>query len=226
MSAWHEAQQRFGELQQREKVLILVVSLFCVVYLSVWFVISPATKKLENMQMQITSLNTKLSTAQAQEQAIKQAMTIDYKAKVRQKIVEQEELVIALDQKLQQLSHGFVSANKMPMVLSEVLAQQSGVQLIEFKVTGVEPVVSEYQKNLVEQKQEGSYELEQVLFRHNMELKLSGDYFSVQQYMQRLEQLSLKILITGFHYQVKDYPSGELTLNLATVSGNETFIIL
>ena len=219
MSVWQGAQQRFSELQQREKVLLLAVSLFCILYLSIWFAVMPMTAKQDDLKRQINELETSIGAAQIQRQALQQALTVDYKAQMQEKIQAQQAQVDKLDQQLQQLSQGFVAADKMPKVLSDILAAQPGLQLLEFKVTGVQPVMTQAAGAAPES-------AEQVLYRHGMELKISGNYFGARAYMQRLEQAPLRVLITGFHYSVTDYPMGELTLNLATVSANETFIIL
>ncbi|MEM0515082.1 hypothetical protein WCN91_06525 [Pseudoalteromonas sp. YIC-827] len=219
MSLWQDAQQRFSELQQREKVLVLAVSLFCICYLSIWFLILPMTAKQADFKRQINGLEASVAAAKMQQQALQQALTIDYKAQVQEKIKAQQGLVTKLDLQLQQLSRGFVAADKMPQVLADILAGQPGLQLIEFKVTGMQAVMPQAATEAAEP-------VKNVLYKHGMELKISGDYFGTRAYLQRLEQAPLQVLITGFHYRVTDYPMGELTLNLATVSANETFIIL
>ncbi|MEO2281279.1 hypothetical protein [Pseudoalteromonas pernae] len=226
MSKWQDAQQRFGQLQQREKVMILAVSLFCVIYLSVWFVIMPMFQKQADFNKQAVNLEREIAVIDTQQQALRQALSIDYKAKVREKIAEQELQITTLDLQLQQLSQGFIAAENMPKVLSELLAEHSGLQLTSFKVIGVEPVLANTNPSANTNENIDENTVERVLYRHNMELKVSGDYFAAKAYMQKIEQAPLRVLITGFHYHVDEYPKGELTLNLATVSSNDTFIIL
>ena len=220
MSKWQEAEQRFGQLQYREKMMLLAVALFCVVYLSVWFGLMPMLQKQADFNKQIAKLDQDIAVTQTQQHALQQALAVDYKGKVLAQIREQQAQVLALDTQLQQLSQGFIAAENMPQVLSGLLAEQSGVQFVSFKVVGTEPVTvaqGDQQQDAVQ---------EQVLYRHNMELKVSGDYFAVQAYLNKIEQAPLQVLITGFHYHVDEYPNGELTLNLATVSSNDTFIVL
>ncbi|WP_462157081.1 hypothetical protein [Pseudoalteromonas sp. GB56] len=222
MSKWQDAQQRFSQLQRREKIMVLAVSLFCIIYLSVWFVLMPMFQKQADFKKQVANLEREISVIDTQQQALRQALAIDYKAKVREKITAQERQANDLDLQLQQLSQGFIAAENMPKVLSELLAEQSGLQLTSFKVIGVEPVLANAKAN----ENTESNNIERVLYRHNMELKVSGDYFAAKAYMQKIEQAPLRVLITGFHYHVDEYPQGELTLKLATVSSNDTFIIL
>ena len=63
-------------------------------------------------------------------------------------------------------------------------------------------------------------------YQHNMQMTLQGNYFALRDYMARIEQAATRVLITGFHYKVQEHPRAQLTLNLATVSNNETFISL
>ncbi|WP_151173524.1 agglutinin biogenesis protein MshJ [Pseudoalteromonas ruthenica] len=218
MKRWQHISNQFSQLQQREKMLVLTVGLFCILYLGGWFISMPLMENHDQAATQIAGYQSENASLRTQRQALTQALAIDYKANLKLQLQELHQRNRDLDQQLQQLSDGFVSGDRMPDVLGDLLAQQQGVQLLGFKVMGVEAVQTG------EQSEPSSPQLQ--FYQHNMQMTLQGNYFALRDYMARIEQAATRVLITGFHYQVQEHPRAQLTLNLATVSNNETFISL
>ena len=96
-----------------------------------------------------------------------------------------------------------------------LLNEENNVRLVNFKV---EP--SQTIRFGDEEPQSAS------LYRHNMRLIIEGSYFDLRSYLARLQAAPEKVIVTDFAYNVDEYPSASLTLGLATVSNNATFISL
>ena len=56
------------------------------------------------------------------------------------------------------------------------------------------------------------------VYQHPVSVKLEGDYFAVHDYLVRLSQLPIAFYWQGFEYQVSQYPTAQVTLELFTLS--------
>lgn len=216
MSQWQALQSKYDTLEMREKWLILGVILFCLIYLTAWFVITPLSDEISKNKTQIAQFEGQQKSLKGQIESLQIALQTDYKAKIQEQIDAQQKDIDALDSQLQAVTDGYVAAQNMPVALSDLLAQQSGLQWVDFKVKGVEPVTV----NVDVEDQPF------VFYKHHMELVIEGDYFAVETYLKRLENSKNPLLITGFKYEVETYPRALVSLSLATVSSNESFIAL
>lgn len=216
MSQWQALQSKYDTLEMREKWLILGVILFCLIYLTAWFVITPISDEISKNKAQIAQIEGQQKSLKGQIESLQIALQTDYKAKIQAQIDAQQTDIDALDSQLQAVTDGYVAAQNMPVALSDLLAQQSGLQWVDFKVKGVEPVTV----NVDVENQPF------VFYKHHMELVIEGDYFAVETYLKRLENSKNPLLITGFKYEVETYPRALVSLSLATVSSNESFIAL
>lgn len=62
------------------------------------------------------------------------------------------------------------------------------------------------------------------LYKHGIKIKLSGNYFQLRNYLQRLEQLSWKFFWQDFQFEVKEYPSSEVDITIYSLGLNKEFI--
>ncbi|SFB77164.1 hypothetical protein [Pseudoalteromonas denitrificans] len=65
-----------------------------------------------------------------------------------------------------------------------------------------------------------------AFYEHAMSLSISGDYFSLLNYVKGIQAIEEKLFIRQFEYKVLEYPKAELNLVIATVSADEKFIAL
>ncbi len=62
------------------------------------------------------------------------------------------------------------------------------------------------------------------LYRHTIKLKLKGSYFQLRDYLTQLESLPWKFFWEKFNYQLKEYPQGELEIEIYSLSLKQEFI--
>lgn len=215
MTQWQKLSSAYAQLQLREKQLIFWVGLALIVYLFFWFGISPQLDKLSRLDKDIVRKESQLSARVIQKDALNQALSMDYAARTKREIDIENKKLLELDTQLAALNDGFVAADKMPELLITLLNEQGNVRMVEFNVAPKQTV------------QFGDGELQSVaLFRHNMTLKIEGSFFNLRDYLARIQASDEKVVVTKFRYTVEEYPNAILTLHLATVSNNETFISL
>ena len=62
------------------------------------------------------------------------------------------------------------------------------------------------------------------LYRHGMKIRMSADYPSLMSYLQRLDSMPWKLYWQSLDYTVENYPSGELYLEVFTLSTREEIL--
>ena len=123
----------------------------------------------------------------------------------------------------------------MRFALLDMLKVQKGVSLISFELLGANPLMDKdgdlADKNNKEEQVtadnlEDNAELESTinLYQHGIRLKLTGKYFQLRDYLTQLEAMPWKFFWKDFRYKIKEYPLGELEIELYSLSINEEFI--
>lgn len=125
------------------------------------------------------------------------------------------EQIRRIDAALAERTTRVISPQQMVAVLRDMLADTPGLSLKALRNPGSEPVISEAQDE--------SGEVPRV-FRHRIELVLRGDYFALQQYLQRLEGLDWQFQWDGLALETIDYPKAEVTLSISTLSLAEDWV--
>ena len=215
MSQYQQLSDKFSALENREKQLILWVSFGLIVYLFFWFGISPALEDMSAADKAATRKESEYKALVIQRDAIQQALSVDYTQRMQQELDNARKALLSVDDALLSLNEGFVAADRMPELLMTLLNEENNVSLVNFNVEPTQTI------------RFGEGETQSTSFyRHNMRLVIEGNYFDLRSYLARLQAAPEKVIVTDFAYNVDEYPSASLTLGLATVSNNATFISL
>lgn len=65
---------------------------------------------------------------------------------------------------------------------------------------------------------------EVLLYRHGLRIKMAGAFFDIQAYLDSIEQLPKKFYWEVFDYQMQEYPTAEVVMEIYTLSINKEFI--
>jgi MSHA biogenesis protein MshJ len=113
----------------------------------------------------------------------------------------------------QQINHGekkIVSPQQMATVLRDMLNKHHRLKLVNLETLSTKPIAK--------------VEHNQSIFRHGLAMTLSGRYFDVYHYLEALESLPWRFYWDSIDYQVKEYPTAEVTLHIYTLSFQEDWL--
>jgi len=65
---------------------------------------------------------------------------------------------------------------------------------------------------------------EVLLYRHGLRITMTGAFFDIQAYLDSIEQLPKKFYWEVFDYQMQEYPTAEVVMEIYTLSINKEFI--
>lgn len=214
--------ENFNGRNIRERGLI-TVSILAVIYL-LWDFAFYA-----GLMQETNAVNAREKQAQqdmliltSEQKVLVKALTADPAAPKRREVVRLEQELKGLDEELENLSVGLVSAEKLPQILYDMLGATQGLR---FK--GVE-TLTPYNLQLMAA-QTGSEDEETLtaeissepavgVFKHSVIIEIEGSYFNVVKYIQELEKLPWRFYWESIDYQVENYPTAKAVIEVYTLS--------
>jgi|WetSurMetagenome_2_1015567.scaffolds.fasta_scaffold176001_3 MSHA biogenesis protein MshJ len=217
---WQGWSARFAALQQREKIMIVVATLFAILFggYSVW--IEPPLKQRAGLE--------KALAQQLAEQQQLQLQIVELGNKSNDPDAQNRELLDRLHKELavsDQDIHGFdrvlLPPAEAPALLQALLARHRGLSLVSLKTLAPQPLVTPPAQKDAKPGAEQAKAAELPggnIFKHGIEIKISGGYQDLMAYVADLEGGEQKLLWGAMQLVVKEHPVSELTLTVYTLS--------
>ena len=210
---WSFLEERFDEMSAREKVLIALCGLVTVVMLLFTLVLEPKLNEVNSNDKQLR--NSKLTNQQTEieilriQAQLKKDPNAEIDQAISQLLTESQHLSMQLSEIIEHL----ITPSQMTSLLESVLEQQSGIHLVSLQTLPAEPIT--------EDKEASQYS---GYYVHPVRMELTGDYFSIANYLTKLEGLPASYYWRSFSYNVEDYPKAKLVLEVYTLGSREEFI--
>lgn len=206
---------RINAYSVRERVLLLLCIIAVLVGLWQVFVEIPREQHREQIQLQREQVASDTRRQQAQRDALTSSQEEDGPTAEIEQLQQQ---LAQLDQSLASLSQGLVSAEQLPQILREVLVSTTELQLHRLRTLPVEELRLSVPASGGAADEDGPAT---GVFRHRVELEVSGDYFESLKFLRRLESLSWRFYWDQLNYEVEAYPRATMRLRVYTLSAEE-----
>ncbi|MFO7603477.1 MAG: type II secretion system protein GspM [Gammaproteobacteria bacterium] len=220
----HYAQQLmqwFEARNERERLLIMVVSLAALVSLWLLMISDPQSLRREQLNAQYISQQAQQAALQAQLDAIMARAKKDPDQDNKARIERLQEDITVLNSTLQQRMHGFVDPARMASVLEDVLKQKSRMTLLSLQSLPAEVVLANAAAN---SNGEAPSTRAANLYRHGFRIELQGSYLDTLQYLTALEDLPWDFYWDAIDVEMEKYPQARIVLQLHTLSLKEGWI--
>ncbi|MCS0383995.1 type II secretion system protein M [Vibrio diabolicus] len=210
---WLSLEERFGEMSAREKLLIALCGLVVVIMLLFTLVLEPKLNEIISNERQLSNLkqaNQKIEIDTLRIQAqLKKDPNAEIDRAISNLLAESQHLSMQLAEIIEHL----ITPSQMAELLENVLEQQSGIHLLSLQTLPSEPIT--------EDKEASQYS---GYYVHPVRMELTGDYFSIANYLNKLESLPASYYWRSFSYKVEEYPKAKLVLEVYTLGSREEFI--
>ena len=224
---WQNYSEKFLQITPREQMLILLTGLVLIVFGLFNFMVDTQIAQLRSAKKENQNLQSANQQAITLITALEQAVQKDPNKSTNSKIEQYEKKLASVDKQLLTLTSDLIDPIQMRHALIDILQLERGVKLVSFELVGAQPVVMA-QPPVSEESSEQLEQLPSVeslaLYRHGIRLKLTGSYFKLRDYLNRLEQLPWKFFWQEFNYQIKEYPTSELDIEIYSLSTMQEFI--
>lgn len=209
--AWGE---QFIELTQREKIIIIFAAVFLSGFAVFKLQIEPTLEKIDGMAKRNTSLSSQLLNTNSQIAEINRALQVDPNEKIKAEIEVIRAEIAKLENDLNKVMTEYIAPEQMASALTKLLNGVDGVRIVGLEA--LKPEMIQHNSDL----ELPSY------YRHQFELEVKGDYFSLMNFVRTVSLSNKQFSVQNLNYQVEEHPTALMKLSLITISDNEKVIRL
>jgi len=215
MSALSHYAERIDSGSLRERLLVFVASALVLVMVFYYGAINPMLAHRAALSQENQALNKQLDTMQRSLQRLFRSQATEHGVSLRHRIDALRAQLGTLDARVAAERHRFTPPQRMRVVLEGVLERDPQLKLIDLKTL---PVVT-----LGDGKQATPGHR---IFRHGIELTVSGSYLDLYRYLSALERLPTQLYWGRAQLEVTHYPTAVLKLTVYTVSFDKAWLVV
>jgi len=214
-SLWTELSLWFAARAPRERAVLLIATLALLGYGWQMLVQDNVARFIGTEGGRLQQLNQQQQGLQAQYESLAAISEADPNALLRRTIDRLAAQNKRLDLEIEALSGKLVLPADMASVLSRVMAEQTGVRLIAMNNQPPESLFF---------RTGGAEDKPLVIYKHGIELTLQGSYLDVLRYLAAIENIGVRFFWERVEYQVEQYPLGEVSIEVFTLSTQEQLL--
>jgi MSHA biogenesis protein MshJ len=210
---------RLDAMSLRERVLIFLAVAVVIVAIADSALFEPILRRQKANSQSIQQQEDEIRTMRTQVQAYAQARTGDSTNAKRQRLEKRRVELAALDRELAAGQSELVPPERMAKMLSEIVKRNPDIELISLRslaATGLTQSLAPIP---------GSAPSGLALYRHGIEIAVSGSYLKMLNYVGQLERLPAKIMWGNMELQ-SAYPVVTLKITLYTFSPDKTWLLI
>jgi MSHA biogenesis protein MshJ len=204
--------ERIDAFTLRERVLIFIAAALVLVAFAYLGFISPLMEKDKRLGREVARRQTELAMLQAQLQVLARSGDMNPDAASRAKLAGLQRQQAQLDRQIADAASRFTSPQRMRDVLQEILARDPRLQLVDLKTLPVDLFGHSDARG------------PRPIYRHALELTVSGAYLDLYAYLRQLEDLPTRLYWRKADLAADDYPKAVLRLTVYTLSFDRSWM--
>jgi MSHA biogenesis protein MshJ len=201
--------ERLDAATLRERVMIFAAGALMLVFLVNAALIDPLRSNRKLLAAENAQRQTEMRVVQAELQRMAQSQDVDPDAEVRQRANALRAELARLNPQIAAEQRRFTTPDRMRDLLDEMLERNKRLRLVELKTLPASSV------------SEGS-----KVFRHGVEMTVSGAYLDLYEYLSALERLPTQLYWGRAELSAGEYPETTLKLTVYTVSFDKAWLIV
>lgn len=205
---WEIFAEKINGMTLRERGMIFVMAAVVLFTLINTTLIEPLLAKQKRFTQQITQQESEIKGIQAQVQALVQVRVNDSDGANRAKLITLKQQLLEVGKSMQAHQAQLVAPGKIAGLLKEMLARNGRVKLAGIRNLAVAPLLGEDVQSPTEVQ----------IFKHGVEMTVSGNYLDILNYLQELEKLPWQLFWGSASLRVGEHPDASLVLTIYTLS--------
>lgn len=207
-------QRRIDILNERERAILFVVLIAVSLFAAKTFILDPQLKRQATAKAHLQANQKQSQELQSEMNARMKALGIDPDAEIKKRIASVKQSLQKLDENMGGFQKNLVRPERIDALLENILKRNQRLQLVSLKSL---PVVNLMALPQAED-QGNKHSDEQSIYKHEVELVLTGNYLDMLAYMRELEAMPERVYWSRSQMNVLEYPKARLKLNLFTLS--------
>ena len=206
--------ERIDALSLRERVLIFIAAALVLVAFAYLGLIAPLMDRDKRLAREVARRQTELAMLQTQLQAMARSGEMRPDEANRAKLEGLQRDMAQLDRQIAQEASRFTTPRHMRDVLQQILARNARLQLVDLKTLPVDLFGHSEARG------------PRPIYRHALELTVSGAYLDLYAYLRQLEALPTRLYWRKADLAAGDYPKVVLKLTVYTLSFDRSWMNL
>ena len=219
MSLLNQMQDKLDTLNPREKIMILVTGVILFPGLIDFLWLQPMRDDTTRMTRQAQMITERLTSTNQQQEELVKMIQDDPAMELERRIEGTQSAISQAEQRLLEYTGSLIPPDKMAGMLKSLLDESDSLTLLSLENLAAAPLFDPAQAS-----SESNTRDVFGLYRHGIKLQFKGDYMNSMNYVAALEKLPWKFYWRSFDYQVEQYPTALVTLNIYTLSTNSYWI--
>ena len=215
---WQRYADRIDAMTLRERAFIFSAVTVVLVALLDTALLDRETKKERGLSGAIAQRQAEIKALDAQVAKFPASPVQDAERSRRERLAEVKRLLAETESAIASEERKFTAPDQMKRVVEEMLARNRGVQLVGMRTLATTSIaearMSAGQKPAAKPASPG----ERLVYRHGMELTVSGGYLELLRYLQQLEGLPTQLYWSELELKAASYPSHTMKIVVYTLS--------
>lgn len=202
---WRRTAARFDGLSLRERAMVSAAALVALLALVYTLMVEPELNKQRRAAAAMLQKHSEMRALDAQVQAVLAARAQDPDRQRRERLAQLTAQLNQLGARILAEERRFTAPAQMRGVIENVLGRSRGVALVEMKTLPVTTLASKEAN-------------ERRIYRHGLELTVSGSYLDLLAYVRDLEALPTQLYWGALNVDAAQYPKVLMKLTVYTLS--------
>jgi len=230
---WQKWCARFIAMSRRERAMIAIAVLVGIVMIGSTVFVEPARAKTKMVRNSVDKKRGEMKSLNEQFTALQQQLAQDPDTTVKAELEGLRAKLRQINADMTKANDALVPPSEMNVMLERILARQPGLQLISLQTLPPTSFVERPAEagaataaaaKPAEKPAEKAKDFD--IYRHGVEVKLTGSYPDLYAYLAQLEQQQKKLLWGEVRLKVLDHPKAEMTLVVYTLSVDKAWLSL
>ncbi|MDD5329916.1 MAG: type II secretion system protein GspM [Sulfuricella sp.] len=217
---WIKLAGRIDAMSLRERVLVFLMAAAVAIALINAVLISPLQERQNRLGAQMRQDEDRIMAIHAQVETLVKTGAGDADAGKRAQLDRLRHDVATSDEALRGMQKGLVQPDRMVGLLEDILRREGQLQLVSMKTLPVGGILDGDKKDADSAAVPGG----PLVYKHGVELVVTGSYGDLLQYLARLESLPWQMFWGKVELKVEEYPRAALSLTLYTLSLDKTWL--
>lgn len=242
---WQVLAAKFAALQQREKLLVTVMTVAVIGMGGHTVGVEPAQKRAAVLKKQIGQQKTEMQMLQTQVTILRAAVS-DPDAANKAALAEARQKIAASDADLRQYDSKLVPPERVPQLLQSLFVRHPGLQLVSLETLPPSPLLAPPPTGKEASATAGKAGADRAsppgkagdktppppaenggnIHKHGIEIRMAGNYLDLLAYVSELERLPQKLLWGHLSLSTPAWPISELTLRVYTLSLDRVWMLV
>lgn len=231
--SWQNISNKFAALGQRERVMV-TGALFAVAFFVInTFLLGPVLARQTTLKNEFDADNAQIDNLNQELNHLLKTPAPDVDAESKQHIAALHAQLSTLDAQLDGIKTTLISPNEMPELLRSLLKENGNLKLIALKTLPTTGLLENTANAANPSKEPSPADAPQhkasntqnaPVYKHGVELTVSGPYLDLLDYVTDLEKMPWHVLWRKAALNAENTPDCQLTLTVYTLSLDQTWL--